>query len=216
MLKQKLENIDFYFVTDSKLTKKTVIEDVKAAVKAGVKIIQYREKEKPTRLMIEEATKIKELCKNKAFFLINDRVDVALAVNADGVHLGTDDIHYGTARVLLGHDKIVGLTVHNIEEAIAAESLGADYVGASPIFDTKTKLDAGKAAGLKLIKDIKAKINIPVVAIGGINLDNVASVIDAGADAAVAISAVVTKDNVEEECKKFIKIIKKIKQKNKI
>ena len=211
MLKQKLKNIDFYFTTNSKLTKKNVIEDVKAAVKAGVKIIQYREKEKSTRDMIEEAAEIKEICKDKAIFLINDRVDVALAVNSDGVHLGLDDMPYQTARSLLGHDKIIGLTVHNINEAIHAETLGADYVGASPIFNTTTKLDAGEAAGLELIKEIKQKINIPMVAIGGISLDNAASVIEAGADAAAAISAVVTKDDVEEECKKFIKIIKNVR-----
>ena len=197
----------FYFVTDSKLTKKTIIEDVRAALKAEVKIIQYREKEKSTKDMIEEAAKIKELCRNKAILLINDRVDVALAVNADGVHLGQDDMPYGTARILLGHDKIIGLTVHTMEEAVHAESLGADYVGASPIFETKTKLDAGKAAGLILLKQIKAKINIPIVAISGINLDNVLEVIKSGADSVVAISAVVTKDNVEAECKKFIEKI---------
>lgn len=211
MPKNKLEDVDFYFITDSKLTKKTVIDDVKAAVNAGVKIVQYREKEKPTKYMIEESAKIKELCTGKAIFLINDRVDVALAVNADGVHLGQDDMPYGTARILLGQDKIIGLTAHNVEEAIHAESLGADYIGASPIFETKTKQDAGKAAGLELIRCIKEKINIPLITIGGINLSNVASVIQAGADAAVAISAVVTKDDVEEECKKFVGFIKQKK-----
>ena len=206
-----LKDIDFYFITDSKLTKNTVLEDVKAVLKSGVKVVQYREKEKSTREMVEEAAKIKGLCKNKAFFLINDRVDVALAVNADGVHLGQDDMPYKIARLLLGHDKIIGLTAHNVEEAIQAEKLGADYIGVSPIFETKTKLDAGKAAGLMLIKDVKKKIGIPIIAIGGINLDNVASVVEAGTDGVAAISAVVTKDDVELECKKFINKIKKVR-----
>ena len=200
----KLNEIDFYFITDSKLTKKSIIKDVESALIAGVKIIQYREKEKSTKQMVEEAIQIKDRCKDKAIFLINNRVDVALASNADGVHLGQDDMPFGTARLLLGHDKIVGLTVHNVDEALIAQEIGADYVGASPIFETKTKLDAGNASGIKLIEDIKQNINIPIVGIGGINLDNVESVIRAGANAAVAISSVVTKDDVEEECRKFI------------
>jgi len=207
-----LKDIDFYFITDSRLTKKGIIKDVKSAIDAGVKIIQYREKDKSTKEMISEAAKIKDICKEKAIFLINDRVDVALSVNADGVHLGSEDIPYNMARILLGHDKIIGLTVHNIEEAIYAETIGANYVGASPIFKTTTKLDAGKAAGLKLIKDIKKKIDIPIVAISGIDLYNIKDVIEAGADSAVAISAVVTKDDVTKECEKFINMIKKLKR----
>jgi len=208
----RLSEIDFYFITDSKLTKKTIIEDVEAALIAGVKIIQYREKEKSTKEIVEEAYQIKELCRDRALFIINDRLDIALAVNADGVHLGQEDMPYGTARLMLGHDKIIGLTVHNIEEAVIAQSLGADYIGASPIFETKTKMDAGNAVGLRLIKEIKPKVNIPIVAIGGISLNNVASVIKAGADSAVAISAVVTKEDVEEECRRFIVNIRKSKK----
>ena len=208
MLKKNLDKINLYLITDSKLTRKSVIDDAKAAIKAGVKIIQYREKEKSTKEMIEEAKKIKYICdENNVIFLINDRVDVALAVDADGVHLGTDDMPYNTARKLL-KEKIIGLTVHNVEEASEAEKIGADYVGVSPIFETKTKLDAGPAAGLQLIKDVKRKIRIPFVAIGGINLENLKSVLEAGAKSIVAISAIVTKDDVEGECKKFIKIIK--------
>lgn len=207
----KLNEIDFYFITDSKLSKKSIIGDVESALIAGVKIIQYREKDKSTKEMVEEAIQIKERCKDKAIFLINDRVDVALAANADGVHLGQEDMPYGTARLLLGHDKIIGLTAHNVEEALIAQEIGADYVGASPIFDTKTKLDAGNAVGIKLIEDIKQNIKVPIVGIGGINLDNVESVIKAGADSAVAISAVVVKDDVEEECRKFIVKIRQSK-----
>ena len=142
MRKEKLEDIDLYFITDSKLTKKTVLDDVKAAIAGGVKIVQYREKEKPTKEMVEEAQKIKELCGDDVIFLVNDRIDIALAVDADGVHLGNDDMPYETARKLLGEDKIIGLTIHNVEEAVEAERLGADYVGVSPIFATTTKPDA--------------------------------------------------------------------------
>jgi len=207
MLKNSMDKVDLYFITDSKLTKKSVLDDVKSAVKAGVKIVQYREKEKSTKEMIEEAKRIKDICdKNNVIFLINDRVDICLAVNADGAHLGSDDMPYDAARKLLP-DKIIGLTAHNVEEAIEAEKIGADYIGVSPIFETKTKLDAGKPTGLQLIKEVKKRVKIPFAAIGGINLENLNSVLEAGAKSVVAISAIVTKDDVEGECKKFIKMI---------
>ncbi|MBU4314199.1 MAG: thiamine phosphate synthase [Actinobacteria bacterium] len=207
-MKEKLEDMDLYFITDSRLTRKTILEDVKSAIQAGVKIIQYREKGESTGDMIKEAKEIDELCKkNNVLFIINDRVDIVLAVDADGVHLGNKDMTYSIARKILGSKKIIGLTVHNIREAVEAERIGADYIGVSPIFETKTKLDAGRPAGLKLIKDIKKAIKIPFVAIGGINENNLGSVIEAGARSIAAISAIVTKDNVEKECKKFREVI---------
>ncbi|MCJ7727168.1 MAG: thiamine phosphate synthase [Actinobacteria bacterium] len=207
-MKEKLEDMDLYFITDSRLTRKTALEDVKSAIRAGVKIIQYREKGESTGDMIKEAKKIGELCKkNNVLFIINDRVDIVLAVDADGVHLGNKDMIYSIARKILGSKKIIGLTVHNIREAVEAERIGADYIGVSPIFETKTKLDAGRPAGLKLIKDIKKAIKIPFVAIGGINENNLGSVIEAGARSIAAISAILTKDNVEKECKKFREVI---------
>lgn len=207
-MKELLNEIDLYFITDSNLTKKNILEDIEAAVRSGVKIIQYREKEKDTKYMIEEATKIKEVCKeNNTLFLINDRVDIALAVDADGVHLGREDMPYNIARRLLGKQKIIGLTIHNLEEAIEAENIGADYIGVSPIFETKTKPDAGKPSGLQLLIDLKENIKIPYVAIGGINEYNIKNVLDTGTRAVAIISAIITKDNVEKECKKFRRII---------
>ncbi len=207
-MKELLNKIDLYFITDPKLTKKDIFKDANSAIRAGVKIIQYREKEKDTKYMIEEATKIKEVCKeNNTLFLINDRVDVALAVDADGVHLGREDMPYNIARNLLGKQRIIGLTIHNLEEAIEAENIGADYIGVSPIFETKTKPDAGKPSGLQLLIDLKENIKIPYVAIGGINEYNIKNVLDTGTRAVAIISAIITKDNVEEECKKFRRII---------
>ncbi|MBC7332917.1 MAG: thiamine phosphate synthase [Actinobacteria bacterium] len=197
-----------YFITDSKLTKKGIIEDVREAIEAGVKIVQYREKEKSTRKMFEEARRIKNLCKqNGVLFIVNDRVDISLAVDADGVHLGDEDMPYEVARKILGVEKIIGLTVHDIEEAVLAEKMGADYIGLSPIFETKTKPDAGKPSGLEFIRMAKEKITIPFVAIGGINESNIESVLDAGATSVAIISAIVGKDDVERECKKFREII---------
>ena len=201
------KEIDFYFITDSSVSKNGILNDVEKAINAGCKVIQYREKNKNKEYMINEAKKIKKICENKdVIFLINDLIGVASAVDADGVHLGQEDESYPIARKLLGKDKIIGITVHNVEEAIEAERIGADYVGLSPIFATTTKIDAGNPCGTEVIKRVREKIKIPIVAIGGITKQNVADVISTGADSAAAISAVLSGD-VEKEISDFIKII---------
>ena len=207
-----LGKIDFFLVTDSGLSKKGTINDVREAVLAGCKIVQYREKNKTTKEMVEEARHIKEICSGKAIFLVNDRIDVAIAVDADGVHIGQDDMPFEIARKTLGKDKIIGLTVHDVNESIEAERIGADYIGLSPIYLTSTKKDAGNACGTSMIEKVKKEINVPIVCIGGINKDNIVDVIKAGADSAVSISAIVCSDDVQIEVKEFIKIIKENKQ----
>jgi thiamine-phosphate pyrophosphorylase len=211
-MKQKrllLDEIDFYLVTDSGLSKAGTLSDVEKAVAAGCRIIQYREKSISTKEMILEAAKIKEICGNEAIFLVNDRVDVALAVDADGVHIGQDDMPIETARRLLGPDKIIGLSVNNVEEALDAEKMSADYVGLGPIFNTSTKKDAGNGIGPESIHPVKDAVRIPVVAIGGINKQNSESVVLGGADSLVAISAVVCSDDVEQETRDFIDLIQR-------
>lgn len=208
-----MNDVGYYLVTDSKLSKKGILSDVENALKAGCKIIQYRAKNKSTKDMIHEAKRIKKKCEGKAIFLINDRIDVALAVDSDGVHIGQDDIPFETAREIIGNEKIIGLTVHNLEESVEAEKIGADYIGLSPIFQTDTKKDAGTACGIATIKMVRKEVNLPIVAIGGINKENIGQVIKAGADAAVAISAVVCSDDVYKEVIDFNKIIKENKPK---
>ena len=161
--------------------------------------------------MIEEALKIISMCKERAIFIVNDRIDVALAVDADGVHIGQDDMPYEITRKLFGEDKIIGLTVHNIEEAVHAEKIGADYIGLSPIFTTSTKKDAGKAHGTSMIEKVRKNVELPIIAIGGIDKRNVEEVIKAGANAAVAISAVVSSIDVYKEVCDFITLINKAK-----
>jgi thiamine-phosphate pyrophosphorylase len=204
---KNLNDIDFYFITDAKLSKKGIFSDVEDAVHAGCGIIQYREKGKNDEEMIEEARKIKELCGNKAFFIVNDRVDIALASDADGVHLGQEDLDVKTARRILGK-KLLGVTVHNLDEAHRAADGGADYLGVSPIFPTDTKADAGKPCGVGLIEEITEEIDLPIVAIGGITKENTPRVIRAGAKSVAAISAVLSSGDVEGEVKEFISIIK--------
>jgi thiamine-phosphate pyrophosphorylase len=197
-----MEKIGYYFITDGKLSLKGNVNNVKQAVSLGVKFIQYRAKNKTTLEMLKEALILKKLCK-KAFFLVNDRVDIALGSCADGVHLGQDDLPPDVARKILGKDKIIGVSVCTMQQAALAQKKGADYLGVGPVFATKTKLDAGKPLGLKLIADIKKHLKIPVVAIGGIKLTNAKKVVEVGADGVCAISAVVKKKNMGLEIDKF-------------
>ncbi len=194
----------FYFITDPGLSRKGTVSDVRNAVKAGVKAVQYREKNKPSREMFREASTLRRICKNITF-LVNDRIDIALAVKADGVHLGQDDIFLPEARKLLGKKKIIGVTVHNLKEALIAQRQGADYLGVAPIFETKTKSDAGKPVGIKELKEISKRVKIPIVALGGISLKNAGLVARSGADSICAISAVLDKPDVYQEIKKFRK-----------
>lgn len=211
-IKSLLKEIDFYLVTDSGLSKKGTLSDVREAVESGCRIVQYREKARSTKAMVEEASEIKRICSGRAIFLVNDRIDVALAVDADGIHIGQDDMPLETARRLLGENRIIGLSVHNREEAIRAEKAGADYVGLGPIFDTATKKDAGEGVGPLKIREVKAATQLPVVAIGGINKENCESVIQNGADSLVAISAVVCSDDVKRETRYFIDMIRKTRR----
>lgn len=192
----------FYFITDALLSRAGNLADVKSALKAGVRVVQYRNKCASARMMFEEAFLLRRLCKDVTF-IVNDRVDIALSVDADGVHLGQDDLPYKIARKLLGMDKTIGLTVHSLNQAITAEKLGADYLGVSPIFKTGTKQDAGVPCGVGLIRKIKKHCCLPIIAVGGINLLNAKEVIASGADGLTAISAVVTKSNVREKIEKF-------------
>ena len=207
-----LKDLDFYLVTDSSLSKKGTLSDVKNAVIAGCKIVQYREKDKTTKEMIDEASQIKAICGDDAIFLVNDRIDVALAVDADGVHIGQDDMPIEIAREILGDSRIIGLSTHSIEQAIDAEKRAADYIGLGPMYHTSTKKNAGDGIGPHTVRSVKELIDIPVVAIGGINRDNCLPVIENGADALVAISAVVSSNDVAKETKFFIDLIRKTRQ----
>jgi thiamine-phosphate pyrophosphorylase len=181
------------------------VEDVRAALEGGVRIVQYREKTLSFREQIVEALRIKKLCRAAgATFIVNDRVDLALSMEADGVHLGQEDMPMEIARRLMGQDKLIGITVHNVGEALEAVADGADYLGASPIFATSTKADAGIPIGLEGLREIRTKIEIPIVGIGGITKENARQVIEAGADAVCAISAIVTQESVRESVREWI------------
>jgi thiamine-phosphate pyrophosphorylase len=192
----------YYFITEAILSRAGNLSDVAAAVAAGVRVVQYRQKQGRTGDLVAEARRLREICRGTRF-LINDRVDLALEVGADGVHLGQEDMSYPSARKLLGPEKIIGVTVHDVAEALAAQAWGADYLGVSPIFSTATKADAGAPTGVHLLAEIRRVVSIPLVAIGGITLANAPAVIAAGADAVCALSAVVTQKDVRAEIGKF-------------
>ncbi|MFZ5449525.1 MAG: thiamine phosphate synthase [Thermodesulfobacteriota bacterium] len=197
----------YYFITDAGLSRAGNLRDVACAVAAGVWVVQYRRKEGPTAELVAEARQLRDLCR-AIRFVVNDRVEVALAVAADGVHLGQEDLSCQEARKLLGPDKIIGITVHNLDEALAAQDAGADYLGVSPIFATGTKADAGAPTGVRLLAEIRRRVSLPLVAIGGITLENASQVIASGADAVCAISAVVTKADVRAEIEKFQRLFR--------
>jgi len=194
---------DFYFITDSSLTKQGNIPDVRAALSAGAKIIQYRAKGLQDKNALSEAREIKQLCDAAgAMLIINDRIDLCLAVDADGVHLGQEDMPPAVARKLLP-GKVIGITVHDVSEAKSAEKEGADYLGVSPIFATSTKDDAGTPCGTELLRELKPVTSLPLIAIGGITPENLGKVLEAGTYSVAAISATVATDNVESAVRQF-------------
>jgi thiamine-phosphate pyrophosphorylase len=200
----------YYFITDSKLSRFGNLYDVTQAVSAGVNIVQYRNKAGTTKELYAEAVKLCEICrKGKTLFIVNDRLDISMAVGAHGVHIGQDDMPLSEARRLLGAAKIIGVTAHSVKEALSAQRAGADYIGVSPIFATATKHDAGKPAGIELINKVKKAVKIPIVAIGGINLKNAVSVVTVGADCLCAVSAVVASNDPKAQIIKFQQLFKK-------
>jgi thiamine-phosphate pyrophosphorylase len=178
---------------------RSALETAAAALEGGITMLQLREKNAPLSRILDEGRQIRELCRRYHVpFLVNDRVDVALLLDADGVHVGQDDLPGTAARQLLGDQRIVGISAGTDEEAEKAMSEGADYLGVGSIYATRSKKDAGEPIGTSLISRIKAKWDVPVVGIGGIDQDNAAEVIGAGADGVAVISAIVGQNDPRE------------------
>lgn len=207
-------NYELYIITDQRISHgRSHLEVAEAAIAGGATIIQFRDKEMKDAETIEVCRKIHKLTNGKRIpFIINDRVEVAKAVDAEGVHLGQEDAPLSFARKVLGKDKIIGISVETVEEALKAAEEGADYLGVGPIYPTATKPDAGSALGIFRLKEIKDSVNIPVVAIGGINEDNLDEVLKAGADGVAVISAVVSSPDITEACRKLKNKIEDIKK----
>ncbi len=191
---------DLYVVTDEKLSKgRSNVEIARLAYEGGADVVQLRMKNASKEAMIKDALAIQELADDFCrFFIVNDSVEVALESGADGVHLGQSDMPIEKAVEILGNDKIIGISANTVETAMDAKEKGATYIGVGSIFTTATKPDADQGIGLDAIYRIHQAVDIPLVAIGGINLGNVQEVIRAGADAAAVVSAVVSQDDVRK------------------
>lgn len=201
------ESMLLYAVTDrSWLNGRTVADQVRDALEGGATFIQLREKELDYDSFLAEAFEIKEICaKYGVPFVINDNVDIALACGADGVHVGQSDMEAGDVRARLGDDKIIGVSVHSVEEAIKAQERGADYLGAGAVFSTSTKLDA-ETTSFGVLKDICDAVHIPVVAIGGINETNITKLKGTGIAGAAIVSAIFAKPDIKAACRELLEL----------
>ena len=201
-----LKECKIYLVTDEKSCKgKDFYSCIEEAIESGVKIVQLREKNLSSKDFYEKALKVKEICKNyEVLFIINDRLDIAQAVEADGVHLGQSDMPIEKAREILKDKFLIGATARNIEEAKKAELLGADYIGSGAIFGTSTK-DNAKKLEIEDLKKIVNSVKIPVFAIGGININNVSMLKNIGLQGVCSVSGILS----EIDCKKTVEIMLK-------
>lgn len=204
-----------YLVTDRGLCgTKNVESVVEQAVAGGVRYVQLREKDLSTRSFIELAVRLKKFLHPVGVpLLINDRVDVALASGADGVHVGQEDMPYETARTLLGPSAIIGLSVETWEDVVSAQRLDVDYLGVSPIFDTPTKTDTKGMWGLAGLARIRAYSRHPLVGIGGLNAANAEAVVIAGADCVAVVSAICAADDPFQAARDLDEIIRGALQK---
>lgn len=205
------KNIDYtlYLVTDRRwLGKRSLADAVEEAIEGGVTMVQLREKEMSSRAFLETALAVKEVTDRYGIpLVINDRIDIAYACNADGVHLGADDLSIFVAREILGADKIVGASAATLEEALALEAEGADYLGVGAVFPTGTKSDADHVT-LEQLARIKSAVHIPVVAIGGIDAEKVDSVMKTGVDGVAVVSAIMARKDVRAAASRLMELLK--------
>lgn len=194
-------------ITDTSIQNKfSHIDIAEMAIKGGADMIQLRAKNLGSAELINTASEILKICrKNNVTFIVNDRVDIAMITDADGVHLGVEDIPIKDGRKLLGKDKIIGGTAHSLGEAMFAQKVGADYIGYGHIYPTFSKHKPERPKGIKNLKKVVEKIKVPIIAIGGITVENAAEVIAAGCYGIAVIGSVVKSDNP-------VLVVKKLKE----
>ena len=199
-----------HVLTDRKMSRgRTHLQVAEAAIAGGADVLQLRDKEASSGLLYREALRLRKLTREaKVPFIVNDRLDIALAVGADGVHVGQSDLPASVVRRILGPGKILGVSAVTVEEAIRAEKDGADYLGVGPVFEARgTKPDAGEPQGVDRIAQIRRHCRLPIVAIGGIDAENARKVRKAGADAAAVISAIVAADDIAQAARRLKAIL---------
>ena len=196
-----------YLVTDTVyFNDDNIWNKMEAALRGGVTLVQYRDKTQESRILYERALKMKTLCdKYNVPMLVDDRADIAFAVGAAGVHVGQSDLPAEIARRMLGADAIIGVSAHNAKEALAAEAAGADYLGCGAVYPTGTKKDTS-VIGVEGLKAIRAVTKLPFVGIGGVTLANYRDVLNAGADGAAIVSAILSADDIESIVQKFVQL----------
>ena len=203
--KEKLKkDLKLYLVTDSEILKdRDFYKCIEDAIKSGVTMVQLREKNANGKDFLEKAIRLRELTKKyNVKFLINDRIDIAMIVDADGVHIGQSDIDAVSARKLLGDNKIIGVSARNIEEAKIAKANGADYLGIGAMFSTSTKMDA-KLVSFDTLEEITNEVDLPFVLIGGITLDNVKMLKQFNPDGYALVSGILGADNIGKRVREW-------------
>lgn len=203
-----MKELKLYLVTDSDILEgRDFYNCIEEALKGGVTILQLREKDASGKEFLERAIKLRELTKKyNVKFIINDRVDIAMLCDADGVHIGQSDIPANKVRELIGEDKIVGVSARTVEEALIAKENSADYLGVGAMFTTTTKLDA-KSVSIEKLKEIKKAVDLPIVAIGGLSLNNIDKLKVCNVDGYAVVSAILGAPNIKLECEKWIEKI---------
>ena len=203
----KTFNLRLYLVTDEAcLRYANLLDAVEEALQAGVTLVQYRDKKGLGKEMLQKAVALRILCHRYHILLIvNDRLDVALLSGADGVHLGQDDLPVEEARRLTGPDFIIGATAHNVQEALAAQAAGADYLGCGAVFATETKHDT-VPLGLEGLRAIRKAVHIPIAGIAGVTAKNYRQVLATGADGAAVVSAILGTEDITTAVKAFLEV----------
>jgi len=209
-MKNKID-YSLYLVTDRELCRGEFLESIESAIKGGVSVVQLREKDASSAEFYRMALELRKLtCRYGVPFIINDRLDIALAVDADGLHIGQSDMPLEVARRLLGSEKIIGVSASCVEEAKLALEGGADYLGVGAVFPTGTKGDADSVS-IDELRRIKGSVDIPVVAIGGINEANAHVPLSAGIDGISVVSAIVASDSPVDASRRLLEIVKNSK-----
>lgn len=213
-MKVKSEQMTVYAVTDRAWTgEKSLMEQVKEALEGGITFLQLREKKLSKEAFLQEAKEMKQLAeKYKVPFVINDNIEIAQKSGADGVHVGQDDMPVEEVRKILGEDKIIGVSAHNVEEALKAQKSGADYLGVGAVCQTATKSDAS-VVSMEEMKKICESVSIPVVAIGGIHKDNLSMLENTGVDGIAVVSAIFAAKDIKEAARELFAKVSKIKEK---
>ena len=205
-------NTDFtlYLVTDRRwLGEKTLWDGVEEAIHGGATLVQLREKEISSKEYFELAQRVKEVTDRHGIpLIINDRIDIALAIDADGVHLGPEDLTVPIARKLLGDGKIIGASAATVAEALLFQAQGADYLGVGAMFPTATKRGTEKV-GLDDLREIKSAVHIPIVAIGGIKAENAKPVMETGVDGVAVVSAIMDQEDIREAARQLLSVLKR-------